>query len=244
MRTLTLSDPALLGSGVSYSALVAEAGSVWAFWRLQETSGSTVADTSGNSRTGTLISGVTLNADGPLGGRSASFSGSVGSNTSTTGISVASMFDLTASWSVAGWLRQTAGGLQSYIVGTNVVTGVVGDNYWSVSNRGGEAFMVQSRVAQTTTRAPTSGDVIPADSAWHHFAATRSGSTLRFYVDGDEVSTATNPTIPGGMTSLAIGRVRSGPDTYAITGRLALLSIHTATLTADQVAGLAAASGI
>lgn len=241
MRTLTLSDPALLGSGVSYSALVAEAGSVWAFWRLQETSGSTVADGSGNTRTGTLISGVTLGADGPLGGKAAEFSGSVGGATSSTGITVASMFDLTAAWSVAGWLRQTAGDQQSYIVGTNVVTG---DNYWSVNNRGGEAFMVQSRVAPTTTKAPTSGDVIPADSAWHHFAATRSGSTLRFYVDGDEVSTATNPTIPGGMTSLAIGRVRSGSDTYAITGRLALLSIHTATLTADQVAGLAAASGI
>lgn len=221
--------------------------SPWGYWRLDESSGSTAADSSGNGRAGTLVGSVTWGAGGPLGGTAAAFSGSVGGATSSTGITIPAIHSLSGAWTISGWVWQAAHVSQGYLIGSDNNLGGPA-SYWSITNRGpgsagGEGFICQSRASSTTTYRPTgTPSAIPADSSWRHFAVAKpSGATgtMRFYVDGVEVHTAA-AVAQDSLSALTIGRLRTANTTYAFTGRLAHVGIVTAELTAPQVAALAA----
>lgn len=198
----------------------------WALYPLQEVSGSTVADVSGNARTGTLSGSIQLGMAGPLGANAA------GWISGTPGITLGAAIDLTASWSIVAWLYQLSAADQSYILGSeNAIS--LGNIYWCVNNRDANALCVQSRTGEVTTFAPSSGPKAPTNGTWNLVGITRSGSSLSFYINGQLSHTGTNPTVPAGVTDLAIGRLRTS-TLNSFSGRMAGVGIYQSALTAQN----------
>lgn len=97
-------------------------------------------------------------------------------------------------------------------------------------------------LAGTTTLVGSSGGV--TTNTWHHVAATYDGSDMRLYLDGVEDATSASKTgnirVNGWPTT--IGEDSDGNNDY--TGRLAEMTINTATLTVDELLALARGSSI
>lgn len=80
-------------------------------------------------------------------------------------------------------------------------------------------------------------------NAWHHFVATRGGSTVKMYVDGSLVSTSTGVLSPGaGSTPLRIG-ARGDDGALGYNGSMAEVAFYNSELSALRVAAHYSASG-
>jgi len=225
VRTLTISDPALLGAA-SWAERVKADGALVA-WPMQETSGTTLHDVSGNGRDATLGGTVTVGASGPTGATKAvAFGGGYGSIAyaswmNTPSLTVEVMFK-TAGIAAQKWLvvRDGAGGSNRPFV-TSVAS--AGNCYGYGNNQTGPA--------KTTTA--TGLD----DGNWHFFGwGVDSGGSGYHVVDG-----AVDNTYTGGGTitqpsaiNINIGRNDlDGSNNWP--GSLAFIAIFPTKLTTAQV---------
>ena len=152
----------------------------WGWWRMADSSGTTLADASGNSVSGTTSgSGITRAQTGAIATNSAmTFNGSAGCAVVSTAVVNPTTF------SVEAWFRTTttSGG---WIVGfsanasANATASFAHDRNVYMTNSGTLVFgtYTGSVAAISTTSAYT-------DGAWHHVVATLSSAGQRLYVDG------------------------------------------------------------
>lgn len=169
------------------------------YWRLGETSGTTAADASGNGRTGTYLNGVSLGAGGALGGagdvdRAASFDGVDDRVT----IADTAALRLNGNFSVEFWAKRgTNSGFPGLMLKGSSWTA---DGYSIWYSTTGTLSFKRNNVEVTTT-----ADALRAD-VYRHFVVTYDGSTVRWYVDGVQNSSAsvTYPT-NAGTSSLKLG---------------------------------------
>ncbi len=167
---------------MSYSSEVL-ADSPIGYWRLDETSGTNAADSSGNSHAGTYTNGPTLNQTGLLAGDADTATSFDGSNdvviiTSNAGMRVSS------AWTLESWIKVASG---EVIFGPILV---------SVYDGSTVRFMLGSWDGSNHTLKPSVGfytgggwRVATASSnisvnAVHHIVGTWDGTTLKVYVDG------------------------------------------------------------
>lgn len=163
-----------------------------AWWRLDETSGTTVADSSGNGLNGTLTGGLRFSGTaGPVGNCL------VGTNNSTRGVNVASntLLNLPGDFTLAGWLLPSGDPLTA-ACGFSRNPGNNADGNYNFNVRVGAFNGLYFRGSQGAR-----ADVFPVvnqtpllyDGRWHHICATRRGATVALYIDGTRlrVSNAT-----------------------------------------------------
>jgi len=176
-----------------------------AFWHLDESSGATAVDTSGNANNG-AISGASR-ISGRF-GRSLRFDGV---NDSVTIAPSASLEPATVT--VEGWVRGTNPGNFKHIISKGAALCEVASYGLYTGAGGGAAFYVSDG-----TDDPGHLAVSPAapasiwNGAWHHIAGTYDGATVRLFVDGAEVGTGTAVPVP-----IAIGY---GPPISNPSGQL------------------------
>jgi hypothetical protein len=97
-------------------------------------------------------------------------------------------------------------------------------------SRGGSGAIAKANVPTTDTH------------GFHHVVATKSGSTVRLYIDGENrTGTVTNRKIANTSTALNIGRYTSG--TEYLPGTLDEVAVYGVALTATQVREHFKASG-
>jgi hypothetical protein len=158
------------------------------YWRLGETSGTTAADTTGNGRTGTYQSGVTLGVAGALSNDSntavrlsGTSSGQVTSNTNT---SVASATSNPQTFSVEAWFRTTtiSGGKLIGLGNSQTGTSSNYDRHIYMTSLGRLVFGVWTGSARTIISSARYND-----GNWHHVVGTLSPAGLALYVDGASV---------------------------------------------------------
>src|SRR5207253_2851301 len=149
------------------------------YWRLGDTVGSaTVADTSGNASTGTVVGGVTLGQTGALGDgdKAALFDGVNGKiTTSATRLQLAA-----GPGSIELWVKRVGSSSDAGLAGTGIsglqITWHVGANIYFYAGGGGSN--VHSALSDTTS--------------YHHIVGTWDGTTnangMKLYIDGTLVN--------------------------------------------------------
>jgi len=189
--------PVASSGGGGYSASVL-ADSPVGYYRLNESSGSTFADSSGNSRNLTLASGSpTYGVTGATtdGDKAITCSGATTVINGQTTPFVPGSTDFT----LECWVKSTT-------VGTKVAVGKVdslfaGDSYWIGFSSGNITFAANSVLVSAS-----GGN----DGNWHHVVGTKTASTVTLYVDGASVATggAAGSCSPTG--NFTIGRFGDG----------------------------------
>ena len=134
---------------------------------------------------------------------------------STQSISVASnaAFQFTADFTLEGWIYLTAANLGKsfYATGSSGTT----DIQCNVSSGGFAQFFSPGG----GTSFGITGTTALAQNTWYHFAVTRSGSTVRLFVNGTQEASGTNSaTMPSALSATFIGSYLS--TTFPFTGRI------------------------
>ena len=220
-----LPDGGASESSTDYSSLTGSTGStsdndlmsgIVGLWHLDETSGTTFKDSSGNGNDGTLTGGVTPGVFGNL-GNAARFDGSSGYISASDAALPAGSSTRTISF----WAKPTIVDGNYHIVieyGTMVANQLVGIGYDS-SNR----WYISQDGMSLEAGAATSG-------VWQHVVAIFDGGTWSLYVNGTWASSGAMPT----STVLSALHFAYQPG-YYYGGSLDEVAIWSRVLRADEI---------
>lgn len=149
-------------------------------------------------------------------------------------------------WTAAGWCKRAATSNLDIVVHFGSGSGQTGKNELQVRFDGGGNNL--RLLNDNTTGNDTSITTAAGTNSWHHFAITRSGGTLSFYVDGAPV---------GSDTSFALTFDQAAPVTFGgngstsgyapdrwFNGGLADLALFGRALTGTEIGQLATASDV
>lgn len=197
-------------------------------WPLQETSGGSALDVSGNARHGGINGGVTLGQSGPAGSLAMSFDGS---NDYISLPSVAA-FATANSWTIMTWCYVATG-----VTGGRTPMGdfATGSAAWTLYHdaTGGTARHEVLTAAGFTVRDAVAP--FPRDR-WYHCAGTWDGTNARLFLDGVNVSTNTGGaggTAGSGAGTFALGQYGSAALWWQ--GKLAYAAVYPTVLSASTI---------
>lgn len=197
--------------------------SVKAYFKFNEGSGTSTADSSGNGHNGTLISGVTW---GPgRSGNAVQLDGSSGSISCVLGTGLpANNAPQTISW----WMNYpSTSGVQAAVCLTNPGAG----SAIQTGFRNGQVT-VWNWGGNTLVSAPP-----PAANSWHHFAYSFDGATHSLYVDGSLASSSTVAAQTAAPSRLDFGFTPGWGEFFG--GRLDEVRIYDRALAPGEVASQA-----
>ena len=153
-------------------------------------------------------------------------------------------------FSVACWVRledHTRSSEAQVIVGTSLNVNFVGWSAYYTNDTATKAFvfLVSDGDASGLEVSFTVENQIDANGEWHHVCWTCDASTLRFYLDGSQVDTASvSATSYGDATNdLRIGR-QPATSLSELKGYLADLRIYDDELTSGEIADLIAGTNV
>lgn len=204
-------------------------------WKLDEPSGTTAADSSGNGRTAVYV-GSTLDQAGPSAEIPKSVLTDGVDDKVWTGTQAAFNIPASGTWSMETWFRTTstatvlcALGWRGDGVATSEGTGLLFVNLASVGS-------VSLGLSDPSSNffSIASGNVGSNDGDWHHLAATSVASgSARLYFDGTEV--ASSAAARSTATSNRRMRAANNRDTQWFPGNLAAIGFHNTELSAARV---------
>jgi len=204
-------------------------GGLAAWWKLDDGSGSTVVDSSGNALAGALVGNPTW-ADGIAAG-ALKFDG----DGDYVSIGKDPKFSITNQITVAAWIKVDAF-----------------DKEWqTIISKGDSSWRLQRNWDKGTLEFACTGLVVPGnrwggiysnasvnDGQWHHAAGTYDGSKLCLYVDGSlDVSAEVKGSIKVNDQPVLIGENAEKPKRFW-NGLIDDVRVYTHGLTADEVAAL------
>ena len=157
-----------------------------AYWRMGETSGTTIGDSTG-FYPATASTGVTRGAAGALSGdtdKATTFSGTTAGYAGSVLVGNAP-----EAVSVEAWVKTTTTRGGKIVGFGNRATGTsgIGDRHLYMDNAGRLFFGMQSGSLQTVNSPGAYNN-----GAWHHVVGTFGGGTMRLYVDGVQVAQRTD----------------------------------------------------
>ena len=215
-----------------------------AFYLMDETSGATAADTSGNGYNATIQGGVTLNVSTGLTGipKAMTFNGSTGVIYSPNNAAFTKSPD--TAWSVDWWFKTTDTNLDNlknhFSIRDNNANdaGTLVQAFQSYNNAG---YVIGSSFASGSGRVNLETTSNVSNGSWHYAALTAvSGGAFKFYIDGTEVassSTTRRSTNSGNNYSLSIGANRVGASSWQqfFDGSLTAVAFYSTTLSGSSV---------
>lgn len=202
------------------------------YWKLDETSGTTLADSSPYGNSGTLSG--TLTTTSPASGFAFSDPSALVFDGSTVSASLgtAGMPDTDAVQSISLWVKLVnTSGQQNFIVLTDKVSGAI-----QLGIKDGQLKVWGwGAVDLVSTTAPSTG-------AWHHVAYTYDGTTNRLYVDGASKATSTTAHQSGSAAKVYLGTWT--PNNDMLNGALDEVRVYNRALSATDVSTLAGKSDL
>jgi hypothetical protein len=225
------------GALTGTSQLVAGATDAIFSWPLNEGTGTTADDATGNGHSGTLSSGVSWAVD-PTRGNVPLFNGTSGAVTSSSGGSLIPT-GLDESFSVSAWeYVMKAGGWQDAVTQDGTEASCFNLGY--ASNGDWVFRMPSSDVTDAPTSYAYSPTAAPLDT-WAFLTGTYDASTgiLSLYVNGQLAATSTDPTPYSTTGPTAVGRGQwNGGDADWLDGYVSQVEGFGYALNASQVQDL------
>ena len=201
---------------------------VW--YKFDETSGTTAADSSGFGKNATLVNGPTWVAG--KSGNAVNLDGTNDYVSMPSGI-VSGLND----FSIATWVKQDA--LKTWSRIFDIGTGTTVNMFLTPSGGGTIRFAITTGGSGAEQR--INGTATLATGAWKHVAVTLAGSVGTLYVDGVQVgqnsSMTLKPSSLGSATQNWIGRSEYSADPY-LDGQIDDFRIYDRALSASEVQGL------
>jgi hypothetical protein len=201
-----------------------------AHWKLDETSGVTAADSSGNLNTGTLTNGPAWSTAGRIGG-SLNFDG----KNDYVNVPNSAGLNPTSQITICFWLKAPSSSYYGMMVSKdyNAQFGVM----WSVTS-GRIRFDLRPWFSNSS-QFVSNGEL--SYNQWHHVACTFDGQNAKIYLDGmlDKVSPTVSGAISTSTSALNIGR--GNGNKYPYKGQLDDVRVFNYALTADEISALSAA---
>lgn len=199
------------------------------WWPMDEGTGSTVADVSGNGNDGTLMGTATWGSWG-------SDNAVILDGTSGGYIAVAAdaTLNVTTAMSACIWARRTSASVNGALFHKGALTGGYGD--WCMAYDGSDAVYPDFRIDYGGAANYTGSGTI-SDNAWHFIAFTFDQIEPKVYVDGSLVATGSYTSPLGtGATPLNIGVYYDVP--YAHVGELANARLWARALSGAEISAL------
>lgn len=186
-----------------------------AWWKLDDGSGSSATDASGNSHTMTLTNSPTWTT-GEIGG-ALSFNGT--NNTASAG-NVAALGGLSAI-TVTGWIKTTSN-VETHLADKSGCGGGVSGGSWELGEDAsgldpGIAYFAIYPAGHGAALAYNASGTVINDGKWHFVAGTWDGLNIDVYVDGvlQDAETTTTNTMYAGTQAVDIGGYCNGGTYYA-----------------------------
>jgi Concanavalin A-like lectin/glucanases superfamily len=205
------------------------------WWKLDESSGTTAADSSGTGNTGTLNNSPTWISSGKING-ALSFNGT----SQYVGVPDAASLRLAGPWTVSAWVNLNALPPSSHVATISAKQASSGYNNYEldVNNVNGcpsLSWEVQFDSGGTTYRDCSAATI--NTGTWYHVAATWDGTTLSLYANGALGSTATPGHIPNSTSGRPLSIGSTAGSNY-LNGTLDDVRVYNRALSAAEVAGL------
>ena len=229
-----------VGGAAAYKAAV-KASNPLAYWQLNESSGSKAADSSGNGNTGTYLNGPKLGGSGPFSGAtSVKFNGKDHAEAAFTPPKGSN--PVTGDFSVEAWVQASGNPLDAArtIVSSRTPKAeysfdfslVPGELHADVGD--GSVWLTNSFISYNWSI-----------GTWYDLVVTVTGSTVTYYVDGNQVGTATFTGSPLYMDHKHVFQIGDSTrySTGEFDGKIAQVSIYNQALTSSQVAAHWVAAG-
>ncbi|HEX6443996.1 MAG TPA: beta-N-acetylglucosaminidase domain-containing protein [Streptosporangiales bacterium] len=228
---LTAQIPVKVGTvaDVAYPELVGQQNPS-GYWRLGESSGTALTDSSGHGQDGSYRPTVTLGVPGALAGdtdTAARLDGGYGEVPSSASVSP------TGAYTVEAWVRPSA-------IRPDPGTAIV-EKYSTPANNGfafrlDGAGHLQAWNLGAGSYALVTGTTSVSTGRWHHVAAVFDGSNLTVYLDGwPDASVETSVAPAAGPASLKIG-ARGDDAGQRWQGDMDEVALYPSALSADQIA--------
>jgi hypothetical protein len=203
------------------------------YWRLDETSGTTAADVEG-ANNGTYTNSPTLGQSGAL---AASTNKAVGFNGSNQYVTVPNSSSLapTSQVTVEAWVRPNTAtaGLNSQVVSKSYSSFSPPWNDYALLANGPSARPYFEMTIGGVNRQVLGNFALPT-ATFSHLVGTYNGSTMRLYVNGREVASASySGAIATSGQPLQFGRLASGNNYF--NGRIDEVAVYSSALSAARV---------
>jgi RHS repeat-associated protein len=232
---LQLARPLRAHAASSYSSIVLGDGPA-AYWRLGETSGTTMTDSGPNANNGTYTGGYTLGQPGSLSGDSDTavlFNGSSGYGLAPNSTSLS----ITGQLTLEAWIKlNSTAGLQHIL---NKGDGLnVSNSAWELGYAASVPGFYFGTFIGDNNYAAYATKVSLVTGQWYHVVGTRTaGGALAIYVNGTLAATGTDtgaPTnnVPPGVAVSASG---DGSGREPFNGTIDEAAVYSVALTATQV---------
>lgn len=216
--------------GLSYSQTVLADNPI-GFWLMDQTSGTTLNDTSGNANNATTYNSPTLNQSGTGGiSKSVLFNGT----TQYAQTGTVSTFNIapSANWSVEAWAKTTSSSAYisiMYVGGSGANTSdTLGQLGFSSGKANGGSITNTPGFLNITSSASFN------DGNWHHFVMTAASSgALTLYVDGSNVASSSTARRATGNNSFVV--IGGQVSQYYFPGNVTAVAIYNTTLSSTRV---------
>lgn len=210
----------------------ASANPLSAWWPFYEGSGTVAHDVSGNGNTGTIQGNATW-VSGYF-GPGLSFDGS----TARVDVPDSPSLEPSNAASVSAWVKSTGPRAQfQYIIAKGASSCMAASYGLYTGSSGGLEFYVSQYDGFSFVDSPDAGPSV-WDGNWHFVVGTYDGSTVRLYVDGNQVSTGNSESGPIGYNltngnDLFIGHY-DGCTAHDFVGTIDEPTVWSTALTASQ----------
>ena len=213
------------GNQTVYSTRIRSYGGLVGYWRLDEGSGTTAADSSGNGNTGTLVNGPTW-VSGRY-GNALSFDGA------DDRVQLTSQPPLTDGFSFAAWVKRAGGTTHQEIFNNNQFFVRI-QPYSEDSNQPFEAFV---KLSDESIEPRANSGVASTPGTWFFIVVTWDKNYLKIYVNGELKGSSARA---GNLTSTTVtAQIGAGEQTTLTcnywNGTIDEVRIYNRALSADEV---------
>lgn len=203
------------------------------YWPLDENTGTSTSDKSGNGFTGTLTNSPTWTGSGKF-GAAVSFDGAQVSNSDVIDVGDQTTLELTT-FTISGWIyRVGACAWTTCPIFSKGMSGTTGYGLEVVEVGGA----YKARLAIRDNLQQVDGTTTIATNTWYHIAASIDGKTVKVYVNGILENEAVQTQTPNFSTETARIGNRNSSNDVTHNGRLDDIRVYNRALSAAEVRAL------